>query len=72
MTNRSGMAFPKDASSKGHFDHKGRIVQGTEHQRLFVWRHIGRGHFVIEGGGKTQTIRILITEQRTFFKGTVK
>jgi hypothetical protein len=38
---RSGEHCPRDASSKG------RIVQGTEHPRLFVWGYIGHGHIGI-------------------------
>jgi hypothetical protein len=33
MKNRSGTPFPKDASSKGRFDHKEHVVQGPHGPR---------------------------------------
>jgi hypothetical protein len=40
-----GTQYPRAASSKG------RIVQGTERSRLFVWGHIVGGHTVLASTG---------------------
>jgi hypothetical protein len=63
-TNRSGTLSPRETSSKGP------IFQGTEHQRLFVWGHFGRGHFIMSLRVEARLKRFVYTdtrEQRTIF-----
>jgi hypothetical protein len=36
---------------------QGRVVQGTEHPRRFVWGHIGRGHFITSSTYTSFSIR---------------